>query len=131
MTEDRVFVLSYGMSPAYHIRTVEELDAQLDKAHAESARDKWGYAAVLHIYGEGLTGTRLQFGVGREFSFLESDTGYVAGDLDKGEKSWWLWSQLTDIEPGMGIPNEVAREAAREFVRTGQRPTNVEWVEDD
>jgi hypothetical protein len=131
MTEDRVFVLTYGESPAYHIRTVEELDAELDRAHAQSANDEWGYLAMIHHYSGEEFPDRLHLGVGRAFSFLEFNAAYVAGDLDEGEKSWWWWSQVTDHGPGIGIPNEVAREAAREFVRTGERPTNVEWIEDE
>lgn len=131
MTEQQKYVLTYGESPAFLISTVEELDAELDRAHAQSANDEWGYVALIHPYSEEEFPDRLHLGVGRAFSFLEFNAAYVAGDLDKGEKSWWFWSQVTDLGPGIGIPNEVAREAAREFVRTGRRPTNVEWVEDD
>jgi Immunity protein Imm1 len=112
--------------------TVEELDAVLDKATDESREDGYPYLVQIYLADDPHGGPLLKLGVGHTFSFLWYDKTYVAGDLDGGHVTSWDWSGPNDQPAGTGIPNELAREAAREFVRTGgQQPANVEWVEGD
>ena len=109
---------------------VEELDALLDQLDAESRAE--GYPAFVMICPPDARRPVLSIGLGRdEFSFLTYNLDYVHGDLDGGEPAAWMindeWSELP---PGFNVEVKVAREAAREFVRSdGQRPSNLSWIE--
>lgn len=80
----------------------------------------------------------LTIGLGAKFSALgwidenDADQPYVrsAGEADGDEPSeWWLGNQPSELPPGTGIPVADAVAAVEEFLRSSERPTNVEWVE--
>jgi len=126
-----MFHIDYGTKPSELVSTPQELDAVLDRATEESQQEECPYLVQIYPVTDNPSKTEpmLKLGVGRSFSFLDWDMDYVPGELDGGEETTWEWSGPMEKGPGVGIPNEVAREAAREFVRTGgRRPTNVEWV---
>jgi hypothetical protein len=131
MTSDEYIVDCGNRSDLAHVSTVEELDAGLDDTEEwarENGRPVWVYIFTPKNWD----GPVSSLGLGRDFSFSSFDNAHAVGDMDGGQPAeWWDGSQGGYSFPGRGIPVEVAREAAREFVRTGQRPTNVEWTEAD
>jgi hypothetical protein len=48
--------------------------------------------------------------------------GQTAGDFEYADSDPWF-AEDTDIT------EEQARQAAHEFLRTGRRPTNVQWID--
>ncbi|WP_020576960.1 Imm1 family immunity protein [Actinopolymorpha alba] len=130
MTEPVQYLLEYGDGPAQtEVSTVDELDHALDEVNREAEQDQVPYAVYVFTPAA-WDGPVLALGVGRDFSFLNFDNAHVVGDLDSDKPTeWWYGNDWGHRPPGRGIPVETAREAAREFVRTGQRPTNVEWIE--
>ena len=127
-------VVEYGEGPmTAEVSTVAELDELFDTITDQAKADGFPAGVVLYLDDEGPDGPGLMLGLGREWSVLMDGPLYVPGDLDGGEPSAWFYgNQWSYAGPNHGIPTEDAREAARGFVRTGgQRPTSVEWVEDD
>lgn len=125
-------VIAYGEFHLVEVSTVEELDAALDKADADARAASKPMAVSLYLDSEGPDGHAMTLGVGRDFSCLTYDASYVAGDLDNGQPTaWWFGPTWAYTDPGRGIPSEIAREAAREYVRTGRRPANVEWTDEN
>jgi hypothetical protein len=125
--EDRAGSIGHGDV----VSRLEELDAKLDQISNESA-DK-GYAFAVHLtMGTREAGSILDIGIGGAYSFLR---------WNQKERSWFSRGtvECADLvfedyvcQGGSWdrnlIENEVAREAAREFLRAGgQRPTCVEW----
>jgi hypothetical protein len=53
--------------------------------------------------------------------------GQIAGDADDASADPWF-ATAADAEP-MPLTEAQARQAGHEFLRTGQRPTNVQWVD--
>jgi hypothetical protein len=77
------------------------------------------------------------WGAGADQSVLswideDADHPYL---LSKGETSegrdveFYYGNQMSQFPPGAVIPVETARQAMRDFLLTGQLPTNVEWAE--
>lgn len=71
----------------------------------------------------------MSIGPGGHFSFLTwvdevANTGaHSTCNLDNGEVTAWLYSgAYSELKPGR------AKEAAREYLRTGQQPTGVAWA---
>jgi hypothetical protein len=111
------------------VENSNDLDALLDRLDAESRAE--GFPAYVRICPPVDRRPVLSLGLGRdEFSFLTYNLDHVHGDHDGGKPAAWMindeWSELP---PGFCVDAKTAREAAREFVTTGQRPTNVDWVE--
>jgi hypothetical protein len=78
---------------------------------------------------ETFDGPLLTLGLGRRYSFLTFDDAHAVSQQTSGGASrWWYGNDWTYFAPHRGVPVDIAREAAREFVRTGRRPTNVEWT---
>lgn len=124
------YEISYGEGPTeVVIATVDELDEVLDRATAAAAADVLPYIVYIHTEA-GMDGDMLGLGVGGEFSYLTFNDQYVPGDLDGGKPSRWYYdNQPTDLPPGIGIPPNVARDAAREFIRTGRQPAGAAWAD--
>jgi hypothetical protein len=122
------WVLEYGRGPVeVPVTNVTELDSSIDQAIAKALDDRPYFVALHLLDDDEETGRVLSFGVGRETSFLAWGNQHAAGH---GEPAYWYYgNQDSETPAGMNIPTAVARDAAREFVRTGERPTNVEWVE--
>lgn len=136
-----IFNAHYGRSPDVEIATVEELDAFLDKATATG--DQYGIQIALGSIADEAERTFedwrpvLQIGVGHpERSFLvwygepfgwacEPDLLALAETL-----VFNCGGEAEERSPSATrVGAETAREAARQFIRTGTRPANVEWFE--
>lgn len=125
------YTVTYGFGPKQATVTdTVELDRVLDEATLEASTE--GLPGVVYIATGGLRAPMLVLGVGRDdFSFLSCEGGHASGNLDGGQPTAWYYAgdHHSEIPGGRGIPVKEAREAAREFVRSGgERPGNVEWV---
>lgn len=111
------------------VSTVDELDAVLDRATEEARESELPY--VVYVTADGTEdASALGLGVGHDWSWVTYEGWRSSGSLDGGKHSAWSYGrQHTELPPGIGIPNTTVREAARQFVRTGHRPTNVVWLE--
>lgn len=129
-------VVEYGPDATQTaVESVEALDELLDRLEAEAAADvrPWW----IYIYDnddQGKLRSHLSLGLGEAFSFVdwwseETQNGaHSQGDLDGGEVTAWLYSgAYSELDAGRGIPKDTAREAVRDYLRTGQQPTNVPW----
>lgn len=127
------YIIDYGDGPRKaEVSTVEEWDAFVEKALEESR--EFGAPFAAHMYTpafyDNYRGPVLLFCVGSEVSLLQYDNAHVAGDVNADDQQWWYGNQWTFGRHGEMVSAEVALHAVREFVRTGVRPTNVEWVEE-
>jgi len=126
--------LQYGMGPqTLELDGVEQVDAALDAIHT-LARLR-GVGEIVYLIAP--EGSLMFLGLGRDdlsiLTWVSADgtTSYLPGDLDGGKPTEWAGeNQLSEIPPGSGVPVETVREAAREFARTGRRPTSIAWVDD-
>lgn len=126
------FVLAYGDGPEMaEVSNVEELDALLDRITGEARADQCPCGVHIRTEAE-WDGPRMSLGIGRDFSYLTFMTWHVDGYLDPGKPTeWWCGNDRGEIPSHRGIPVQTAREAAREFVRTGDLPTNVAWADNE
>jgi hypothetical protein len=117
------------------VSTVDELDRALYQVAEQAAAEKLPYA--VQVYRPDATGS-VMIGIGHpERSFIDwlmpkghREYGYLA-DIDAwGEPIGFdVYGEWHEHEPEQArITPATAREAAREYVRTGQRPTCVEWA---
>ncbi len=134
----------FGRQDARPVSSVADLDEVLDEA--ETLRGDGGAALVVTIIPvvvgaqfDELPG--LEIGLGhpdRAFIFFGTAEGVGSGyGVESGVEEWptvigWDYSgSWTDYEPAKTrVTSATAREAARQYVRTGQRPTCVEWPAD-
>ncbi len=123
------------------VATVEDLDEVLDRAERDRNPDGLPYKIDLVLDGSGgeFGESGLQLGLGhpqRAFLMWFGEPGGGLGH-EAGLAPWT--GGLLSFDYG-GVPTEdgperlglspaMARQAAREFLRTGQRPTCVRWVE--
>ena len=129
MSGERVYTVVYGRRPNEEkVRTPDELDAVLDKASTDAAAA--GRPSVVYVLTDrGAQAPFLGLGVGREFSYLTYGGQHAPGDLDGGvPPAWYTSGARSELPAGRAVQVEAARDAAREFLLTGERPTNVEWV---
>lgn len=110
------------------IADLNHLDRELDLLADEAkTADR---PTFMHIYPAAAgfrDGPVLGFGIGESFSFLTWGHTHARGDGDKSD--WYYGNQWSELSPGARMAVDTAREAVREFVRTGERPTNVDWTE--
>lgn len=120
------------------ISTAAELDAVLDQVADQAVTDDQPYAVQIYRDGEDVG---LMIGVGHpERSFVSwvdnavpegtgdaaaHEPGVVAPNEPIGLDFFGTWTEL-DPQRTRVMP-EAARQAAREYIETGQRPTGVEW----
>jgi hypothetical protein len=118
------------------ISTVAELDAVLDQVAVHAATEKVPFAVQVH--DDAAPGS-VMLGVGHpERSFVDwlvpdglhqyaYEPKFAPGGEPIGFDVYGDWREHPPeklrVHPG------TAREAAREYVRTGRRPTGVEWAE--
>lgn len=139
-----IFIGNYGRNPRIEISTVAELDEFLDKVTAAGG-----------LYGVQIAqGTAAQWdplnndGAADELPVLDLGIGHPERSylVYYGEPfGWGRDDTLTELTERLvfncggeseersiqrtKVTAEQARHAAREFIKTGQRPTNVEWFE--
>ena len=127
------FTLYWGMDDTARINSVEDLDLQLTLLTRGRRRARTPYAVDLLPAGARDGG--LQFGVGHpERSFvlaLDPPGGYAAepGVLPWPEPIAFDYGhELVELKPEWTrVTAEAAIEAARHYVRTGTRPTNLDF----
>jgi hypothetical protein len=131
----------YGRHGREPVSSVTELDAVLDVVQRQRGDGGAPYAvtivpAVEDAEFDELPG--LQIGIGndeRAFVFFSTADGHGTGyGFEPGTQEWstilaWDYSgQWTDYEPAKTrITPATAREAARQYIATGRRPTCVQW----
>jgi len=131
------YAIKWARQPHTLVKDVAELDTVLDQVTETAAAT--GHPHVVSIYPADHDGdwpSTLQLGVGHPeraaahwISATEAGTGYEPHvppwsapiGFDLGGVATELPAEDTRLTP------QVAREAAREYVRTGHRPTCVHW----
>ncbi|ROO52792.1 immunity protein Imm1 of predicted polymorphic toxin system [Micromonospora sp. Llam0] len=120
------------------VSTVEELDLVLDRVHAQAAAEDLPYAVQIHRPGRH---GAIMIGIGHhERSFVDwLDRGQPHGsgnryaidpDLDPAAETiaFDFYGDWSEVPPDRTrISPHRAREAAREFLRTGQQPS-LDWT---
>ena len=113
------------------MRTAADLGAALDRAR-DGGRPGRGVLATLFSPA----GSHLSVGLGGGTSvltyadgpdppyFLSRGTDAPAGD---GPLVFYYEGHYSDFPPTAAVPADLARRAALEFFRTGERPTCVDW----
>jgi hypothetical protein len=121
------------------VSAVAELDAVLDRV--EASRDNDGYPFKVGIFAEGIRHGPLPVGVEITLGHPErASVFYVGPDgtasaYDPDTPPWSsgpVWFNANGVPTDYGpdrlrLTPKQAREAAREFVRTGKRPGNARW----
>jgi hypothetical protein len=121
------------------VRTVEELDRLLDELDTERGVDGAPYIVEVadEASGDGFITYHLQLTVGHPDRAALFFVGEPAGGIGY-QPELGPWTGGTVVFDYGGEPTEygadrlrvtpvVAREAARQYLRTGRRPTRVEW----
>jgi hypothetical protein len=114
------------------VTTAEELDAILQPLHTDVSRADALVVAITSPAGDDLT-----LGIGRDTTVVgwtsaDGDPPHFVsrGSTEEGDDLVFFYDgHWTDFPASRGIPVEDAFEAARLFVRTGERPTNIRWDE--
>lgn len=125
-----VFIVEYGYGPQEHlVASAEEFDRVWWQADAEARSHGVGYWVIVYTSAE-LAGPTIAIGAGRDYSWLRTDHGDAAGELDPGDATLWAYgNQSGTIPPGRGIPNENARRAVHHFIETdGTLPKGITWI---
>jgi immunity protein Imm1 of predicted polymorphic toxin system len=129
----QVTTVSGEDAQAVPVRTVEELDAELDRLDREAADDRPPMAEIVRPEGMSLT-----IGLGRDHSvvtYIASDAGPYftshSGDSSRdGTVAFYYGGHESEFMAEAAVPVEDAREAARLFFANGERPDNVDWRQD-
>jgi immunity protein Imm1 of predicted polymorphic toxin system len=132
-SDGRVTTVSGEDDREIPVRTVEELDAQLDRLDAE-ARQRQPLAAEI-VRPDGVV---LIIGLGRDESVLNyqvSEAGpyYTSHSEDAPDDStvvFYYGGHESEFLAEAAVPVEDAREAARLFFADGKRPENIDWQQD-
>ncbi len=134
------FMIEWGLDRAtgqcheQPVSSVEELEAALRGIAAERGRGDAPY--VVTVYPVDADHEGLQVGVGhpdRGFVLFVSEGGGYG--VEPGVDGWpeaigWDYNgQLTDYKPAWTrVRPEAVRQAALQYIRTGQRPGNLRWL---
>lgn len=117
------------------VTDADQMARELDRIDRESrAADEPWMVALLDEAGR-----ELALGVGADTSVItwtdeaNKEMPYLisrgASQILGGENLEFYYGQWSEFEPSAAVPVAVAREAAREFLRTGERPDTVAWQE--
>jgi len=134
ITHEPVLVAWQPGRPPVEVQTVDELDGLLDAYDQEARKD--GEHWLVHLMaGDGQL--RLWLGVGADLVpvGLEDDRegadlpwSLSAGDLPEGEGTWWADDNTeSELSPVTLVPVADAREAARLWLTSRERPRNIRW----
>jgi hypothetical protein len=117
------------------VSTVDQLDRALDRVAAQANAEKLPYAVQVH---RSEAPGSIMIGIGHpQRSFIDwlmpkghREYGYVEGVAAWSEPIGFdVYGEWHEHEPEqVRVVPATAREAAREYVRTGQRPTCVDWA---
>ena len=117
------------------VASIEDLDAQLDRIDA-AARAAGEPIIVNLADGDDDDGPVLGIGLGDERSVVtwtvsdDGDGNLVSHGGGAGERAWFAFAdEPSEFTAEELIPTDAAREAARVFLRGGERPSNLEWEE--
>lgn len=134
-TRSEPFTIEYGDAPELieDIDSVDRLDAELDRIAHESRAGDLPYLVTLTAP----SGRSLAIGVGADSSVLswsdeDAEHPYFTsrgGSTDTEPVGFSYGGEWTEFPPSAAVPVGVARQAAREFVHTGERPGSVDWHE--
>lgn len=110
------------------ITDVEQVITQVQQVNSERPRSAWSFYVDLsdprspHLV-VGLNGDR---GVS---TFWDGQRSYVPRDGANSEPvDYWLGGHHSQLGEGVEITAEQVLATVREFARTGQRPTCIEWT---
>lgn len=128
--------MKWARQPRTLVSTVDELDAALDQAVAAAAGDYPHLVSIYPAEHDGDWPPTLQIGIGHPhrsaahwISAVGAGTGYQP-DIQpwRAPISFDLGGVATDLPPeDTLVTPDAAREAAREYVRTGRRPAGLAW----
>jgi hypothetical protein len=112
------------------LRTLEDLDALLDRLHAE------GKPILVEVQGPGSSGA-LTIGVGRPLGVLShtpasGDPPYrvsLGDPCAQGGTDFFMAGHHSEMENRWLIPMDLAREGLRQFCRTGELSDRIVWDE--
>ena len=122
--------LSWAEDGSAPVHSVQELDERLDDLERQ-ARDHQPLVAGI----ERPNGAALSIGLGRDRSVLNymssPDPPYFTshdeqGDVD-GTVVFYYYGHWSEFPADAAVPMGDAREAARRFFRSGERPDNIDW----
>ena len=122
--------LSWSEDQAAAVRTADELDQRLD-ALDRQARDREPFAVTL----ERPDGKVLTLTVGRKRSIVNYMasldppyyTSYDPESDESGTIVYYFFGHYSESPADAAVPTQDAREAARRFFETGERPENIDW----
>jgi hypothetical protein len=128
------------------VGSVVDLDTRLDALHRRWMEADWPLMAAITAGDHAVEGRVLYLALGRAWSTVRYEVGV--------EYSFWLWDSVGDaallpagngkdgefgLATGNGeftwmsvasvVPVDVARQAAREFLTSGERPRCLTWQE--
>jgi Immunity protein Imm1 len=123
--------------PDQIVTTPAELDAALDQLDSEARRDGQRYAFISLDDETGLD--MLSIGVGADLVPLshtdERPDGTKPWDVQSrgdrtasGSSEWGYMNTWNEVPNRLLVPADSAREAARRWFQTGQRPDNITWA---
>jgi len=126
--------LEWGEANVREVQSIDDLDRALD----ELASSMQSEPALAELFAP--DGSSLAIGLGTAWSVVSyiGPTGeppyfHSVGSGQGPEDDpvvFMFRGHYSDFPPDACVPMDLAREAARVFFRTGQRPTNVTWAED-
>lgn len=130
------FGVYIGFGSRRSISSPAELDELVDNV-ASYADDEGIKVAMVVFYPDDdndYSASSLHFGVGAPNCPLEygNEAGHQYVPGSGYESTWWYFMcDYSEVPPGREVPIELARTAAREFVRTrGQRPRWFNWIDE-
>jgi hypothetical protein len=122
--------LSWAENENVPVHTVQELDERLD------ALDRQARASQPLVAGlERPDGAALSIGLGRDRSVLNymrsPDPPYFTSHDEQADTDgtvvFFYYGHWSEFPADAAVPMDDAREAARRFFRTGERPDNIDW----
>jgi hypothetical protein len=125
--------LSWAENESVPVHTVQELDERLDELDRQ-ARASQPLVAGL----ERPDGAALSIGLGRDRSVLNymssPDPPYFTSHDEEADTDgtvvFFYYGHWSEFPADAAVPMADAREAARRFFETGERPDNIAWQMD-
>jgi hypothetical protein len=122
--------LSWAEDASVPVYSVRELDERLDELERQ-AREAQPLVAGI----ERPDGTALSIGLGRDRSVLNYMSSldppyFTSHDPESDEDGtvvFYYYGHWSEYSADAAVPMDEAREAARRFLETGERPQNIDW----
>jgi hypothetical protein len=127
---EQAMTISWAENENAAASSVDELDEQLDALDARAREGEPFVAELVHP-----NGAVLSIGLGRDRSVLNHSASpdppyYTSHDPESDEDGvvvFYFYGHWSEYSADAAVPMDEAREAARRFFRTGQRPESVDW----